>query len=74
MKLSIYKSILTDKKTVLVASKGNCGYANYQELQIYYFNGRFEWYLGDGYRHQAVGRGDSLKEILNLFDNNEIRC
>lgn len=70
MKLSTYKSLLTNKRTMVVASQGRCGYKDYVEYQIVYKFGR--WYCSrtDGYKQETVGiylGVKSLKSVLNLI-------
>jgi hypothetical protein len=67
MKLTLYKSLLTGKKTMLVASIGKCGYSNYKEIQIMFHVGVFTWLITDGYKVLKEGvHNHSLKSALNI--------
>lgn len=69
MKLSTYKSFLTNKKTWLVASKGKCGYKGYIEYQVMFVKGHWECYKTNGYDLDLVGiynGSKGLKSVLNL--------
>ena len=70
MKLSLYKSLLTNKKTILVASIGKCGYPDYREAQIRYSNGVFSYVITDGYNYLGIERslGTNLKSALNIIE------
>lgn len=72
MKLSTYKSLLTGKRTWLVASKGKCGYAGYVEYTIQLSQGQWQCYKTDGYKLDLVGTypgSKGLKTVLNLIWN-----
>jgi len=69
MKLSTYKSLLTNKRTWFVASQGKCGYAGYVEYQILFQNKQWQCYKTDGYKLDLVGTyagSKGLKSVLNL--------
>lgn len=69
MKLSTYKSLLTNKRTMFVASKGKCGYDGYIEYQVLYSNGQWHCYKTDGFQLDLVGTyagSKGLKSVLNL--------
>ena len=69
MKYSTYNSLLTGKKTMLVVSKGKCGYANYRELKITLRANVWTWSINDSYNNLASGsyNGDkALKSVVNL--------
>lgn len=68
LKYSTYKTLLTCKRTMLVISKGKCGYKDYKELQISYRQGNWIAELVDGYRtlEYKIFTGDkSIKSIIN---------
>lgn len=70
MKLSTYKSLITNKKTMLVASKGKCGYEDYIEYQILLSHGQWLCYKTNGYELDLVGTFSSekgIKSVLNLI-------
>lgn len=70
MKLSTYKSFLTNRKTWLVASQGKCGHAGYVEYQILFQKGQWECYKTDGYELDLIGTysgSKGLKSIINLI-------
>jgi hypothetical protein len=72
MKLSTYKSLLTNKRTMFVASQGKCGYAGYVEYQILFQHGQWICYKTDGYKLDLVGTyagSKGLKSVLNLVWN-----
>jgi hypothetical protein len=54
MKLSTYKSLLTNKRTMLVASQGKCGHAGYVEYQVLFNQGHWQCYKTDGYKLNLV--------------------
>jgi len=69
MKLSTYKSLLTNKRTMFVASQGKCGYADYVEYQVLFRHGQWLCYKTDGFQLDLVGTYDGskgLKSVLNL--------
>ena len=69
MNLSTYKSLLTNKRTMFVASKGKCGYAGYVEYQILFQHGQWLCYKTDGYKLDLVATlpgSKGLKSVLNL--------
>jgi hypothetical protein len=69
MKLSLYNSLLTNKRTMLVASIGRCGHAGYREIQVRCITGRFHWIITDGYNTIKIGHHDnSLKSALNIAE------
>lgn len=66
MKLSLYNSLLTSRKTMLVAAFGKCGHAGYREVQIMRVNGKFRAIVTDGYRFlTGYYYDDNLKIALN---------
>lgn len=70
MKLSTYNSLLTGKRTWLVASQGRCGYEGYVEYTIQLSQGQWQCYKTDGYELDLVGTypgSKSLKSVLNLI-------
>lgn len=67
--LSTYKSLLTGKRTRVVASVGKCGYKGYKEAVIYYHNGFYTITLNDGY--EQLGQFTSsrgIKSVLNIIE------
>ena len=69
MKLSTYNSLLTGKRTWLVASQGRCGYKGYVEYTIQLSQGQWQCYKTDGYELDLVGiypGSKGLKSVLNL--------
>lgn len=75
LKLSTYSSLLTNKKTVLVASVGKCGYKGYLEAQIRYVNGAFCYQVSDGYNYLSIEKrlGSNLKSALNIIEGDFAR-
>lgn len=71
LKLSTYNSLLTGKKTILVASIGKCGYSDYREAQIRFKNGAFFYIVTDGYSYMGIERklGTNLKSALNIIES-----
>lgn len=70
IKLSTYNSLLTNKRTWFVASKGKCGDVGYVEYQILFKNGQWQCYKTDGYKLDLVGTfagSKGLKSVLNLI-------
>lgn len=70
MKISTYNSLLTDKRTILVLSKGKCGHPDYVEYQVQYKFGRWFCYRTDGYEMDQVGiyfGEKGLKSVINLI-------
>lgn len=69
LKVTTYKSLLTGKRTMLVASYGKCGHENYREAQVTYSNGTWSYSLTDGYN--CLGDGSSsrgIKSLLNILE------
>lgn len=69
MKLSTYKSLLTNKRTMFVASQGKCGYDGYVEYQFLYSSGQWHCYKTDGFELDLIGTyagSKGLKSVLNL--------
>jgi hypothetical protein len=64
MNLSTYKSLLTNNRTMFVASKGKCGYAGYVEYQFLYSSGQWLCYKLDLVATLPGAKG--LKSVLNL--------
>lgn len=70
MKLTTYRSLLTGKKTWLVASQGRCGHEGYVEYTIQLSQGQWQCYKTDGYELDLVGiypGSKGLKSVLNLI-------
>ncbi len=81
MKLQTYKSLLTNKRTMFVASQGKCGYAGYVEYQVLFSHGQWLCYKTDGYELDVPQTGSpsgrhlvgtyagskGLKSVLNLI-------
>jgi hypothetical protein len=70
MKLSTYKSFLTNKRTWFVASHGKCGYEGYVEYQISFYKGQWHAVKTNGYGVDFVGTyagSKGLKSVLNLI-------
>lgn len=70
MKLSTYNSLLTNKRTMLVASKGQCGHAGYVEYQVMLSHGQWLCYKTDGYKLDLIKTYEGskgLKSVLNLI-------
>lgn len=70
MKLSTYKSLLTNKRTMFVASRGRCGHAGYVEYQVLYSRGEWLCYKTDGYTVDLIKTypgSKGLKSVLNLI-------
>ena len=72
MKLSTYSSLLTNRKTVLVASYGKIGTSDYREAQIQLVNGKFTYIVTDGYNYLSIVKtlGTNLKSALNIIEGN----
>lgn len=69
LKISTYSSLLTNKKTVLVASYGKCGTSDYREAQISFKNGAFHYFITDGYNESIEKKlGVNLKSALNMIE------
>lgn len=70
LKLSTYSSLLTGKRTVLVASIGKCGHEGYREAQIRWNGKAFTYIVTDGYNYLTIERtlGDNLKSALNIIE------
>lgn len=68
--LSTYSSLLTNKKTLLVASIGKCGHEGYREAQITFKNGAFYFIVTDGYNFLGIEKklGQNLKSALNIIE------
>jgi hypothetical protein len=49
MNVTTYKSLLTGKRTMVVASMGKCGYKGYREAKIMLVNGALTYVVTDGY-------------------------
>jgi hypothetical protein len=72
MKLSTYKSLLTNKRTMFVASEGKCGHAGYVECQVLFSHGQWLCFKTDGYKLDLVATypgSKGLKSVLNLIWN-----
>jgi hypothetical protein len=69
MKITTYKSLLTGKKTMVVASIGKCGHAGYREVQVVCEGAHFHWRITDGYNWLKSGfHVSSLKSALNIAE------
>lgn len=69
LKLSTYKSLLTGKRTMLVASYGKIGTSDYREAQITWYQGAWTYEITDGYNSITVGASTrGLKSCLNLVE------
>lgn len=70
MKLSLYNSLLTGKRTVLVATIGKIGKSDYREIQIIREMGKFHFRITDGYTFLVVKNGftQGLKSVLNIAE------
>ena len=71
MKLSTYSSLLTNKRTCLVASIGKCGYTGYKEIQVMAKNGQWVFNITDGYFTLNTGTfpiTKGLKSVLNILE------
>ena len=69
-KYSTYKSLITHKRTMFIASSGKCGYPNYVEYQILLRDNQWAVYKTNGFDLDLVGyyNGDrGLKSLLNLI-------
>ncbi|MFY8177081.1 MAG: hypothetical protein ACOVJ7_02920 [Candidatus Methylopumilus universalis] len=72
MKLSLYKSLLTGRRTMFVASQGKCGHAGYVEYQVIFSQGQWLCYKTDGYSLDLIKTypgSKGLKSVLNLIWN-----
>lgn len=71
MKVSLYNSLLTNKKTCLVASIGKCGHEGYKEIQVMAKNGQWMYNITDGYFTLNTGTfplTKGLKSVLNILE------
>jgi hypothetical protein len=71
MKVTLYKSFLTGKKTMVVLSIGKCGREGYREVQVTYRMGHYQYAITEGYTWLTAGsfNGDKgLKSVLNLLE------
>ena len=71
MKLSLYKSLLTNKRTMVVLSIGKCGHEDYREVQVTYRMGHYQYHITEGYTWLTAGSlpGDKgLKSVLNILE------
>lgn len=72
MKLSLYNSLLTGKRTCLVdASFGKCGHAGYKEIQVMAKNGQWMYNITDGYFTLNTGTfplTKGLKSVINILE------
>ncbi len=67
--LSTYNSLITNKRTVLVASYGKRGTPDYREAQIRWHEGCWSYEITDGYSRITVGASTrGLKSCLNLVE------
>lgn len=67
MKLSIYRSLLSKKRAVFVASIGKCGYGGYREIQVRRLYGVFYFEILDGFKTLQTGTVPSLKHATTLL-------
>lgn len=68
MKISTYKSLLTNKKTHVIVSIGKCGHKGYREAQIRMVDGNLAFIITDGYNYLTIERTGfkvSLKSVIN---------
>ena len=73
MKVSLYKSLLTGKQTMVVASIGKCGYKGYRESQVMFRHGMYHYNITDGRFVLTSGTFPAtkgLKSILNILEGN----
>jgi hypothetical protein len=71
MKLSTYKSLLTNKRTMIVLSIGKCGHEGYREVQVTYRMGHYQYQITEGYTWLTAGSlpGEKgLKSVLNILE------
>lgn len=71
MKLSTYKSLLTNKRTIIVLSIGKCGHKGYREVQVTYRMGHYQYQITEGYTWLTAGSlpGEKgLKSVLNILE------
>lgn len=71
MKVTLYNSLLTNKKTMVVLSIGKCGYEGYREVQVTYRMGHYQYQIVDGYTFLTCGSMDGnkgLKSVLNILE------
>jgi hypothetical protein len=70
MKLSTYNSLLTGKRTVLVATIGKTGKPDYREIQVIREMNKFHFRITDGYTFLVVKGGftQGLKSVLNIAE------
>jgi len=71
MKLSTYKSLLTNKRTMIVLSIGKCGHKGYREVQVTYRMGHYQYQITEGYTWLTAGSlpGEKgLKSVLNILE------
>jgi hypothetical protein len=70
MKVSTYKSLLTNKKTMLVIGNNLPYSKGYQELQITFYKGAWRVDITDGYSIQfskVLPRDKGIKSLINLY-------
>ena len=71
MKISTYKSLLTNNRTMVVLSIGKCGYEGYIEVHVTYRMGHYQYQITEGYTWLTAGSlpGDKgLKSVLNISE------
>ena len=71
MKITTYKSFLTNKRTVVVLSIGKCGYKGYREVQVTYHMGHYQYQITEGYTWLTAGSlegSKGLKSVLNILE------
>lgn len=69
LKLSTYSSLLTGKRTILVASYGKCGHGDYREAQIKVQGKHFMYTITDGYSILTTGASSrGIKSVLNIVE------
>lgn len=71
MKISTYRSPLTNKRTMVVVSIGRTGHEGYREIQISYRMGHYQYQITEGYTWLTTGSIDGskgLKTVINLLE------
>lgn len=71
MKVTLYKTLLTDRKTMVVMSIGKCGHKGYREVQVTYRMGHYQYAITEGYTYLTSGSFDGskgLKSVLNILE------
>lgn len=71
MTISTYKSLLTGKNIMVVASIGKFGYKDYRESQVMFRNGMYHYNITDGHfvlKSGTFPASKGLKSILNILE------